>query len=182
MFYHKVDDEIHLKLLELRDAEQVFGLIDAGRSYLREWLPWVDASVSAEQTREFISMTLQQFASNHGFQAGITYQGQLAGVIGFHHVNWEHNQVSIGYWLGEDFQRRGIMTRACRAMVNIAFWEYGLHRIEIRAGVGNQKSRAIPERLGFTLEGVCRQVERHSSGYIDHAVYGLLAQEWKGRR
>lgn len=181
MFYYRVDDDIQLKLLEVRDAEAMFSLVDAGRDYLREWLPWVDENVSAEGTRGFIELTLQQFASNRGFQAGVIFEGQLAGVIGFHPIDWEHSQVTIGYWLGEEFQGRGIMTRACRAMVNIAFSEYGLNRVEVRAGVGNEKSRAIPERLGFSLEGVCRQVERHASGYIDHAVYGLLAEEWHTR-
>lgn len=181
MFYHRVDDEIQLKLLEVQDAESLFSLIDTSRDYLREWLPWVDANVSVEQSREFIQLTLQQFASNRGFQAGIIYEGQLVGVIGFHQVNLEHSQVSIGYWLGDGFQGLGIMTRACRAMVDIAFTEYRLNRVEIRAGVGNRKSRAIAERLGFTEEGVCRQGERHAGGFIDHAIYGVLAGEWNSR-
>ncbi|WP_425464247.1 GNAT family N-acetyltransferase [Paenibacillus zeisoli] len=43
---------------------------------------------------------------------------------------------------------------------------------------GNQKSRSIPVRLGFTEEGVIRQAELNGNRYIDHVVYGILASEW----
>jgi ribosomal-protein-serine acetyltransferase len=48
----------------------------------------------------------------------------------------------------------------------------------IRAGVENARSRAIPERLGFTYEGVAREEGRGSGGFYDLAVYGLLDREW----
>ena len=65
-----------------------------------------------------------------------------------------------------------------RALIEHAFVARELHRVVIRAGVGNARSRAVAERLGFTLEGVLRQAERYPDGrYIDLAVYGLLASE-----
>jgi len=178
MFCHTVSDEIQLKLLELRDAEEIFALTHASRSYLREWLPWVDATRTVEDSTAFIQSTIEQFAANHGFQAGIVYKGEFAGVVGFHDINWANKSSSIGYWLGEGFQGQGIMTNACRTMVNIAFQEYELNRIEIRAAVGNRKSRAIPERLGFTQEGTCRQAEWTYDHFVDHVVYGLLKEDW----
>jgi ribosomal-protein-serine acetyltransferase len=178
MFCHTVSDEIQLKLLELRDAEKIFSLTDASRSYLREWLPWVDATRTPDDSKAFIQSTLQQFTANNGFQAGILYKEKFAGMIGFHDINWGNKSTSIGYWLGEGFQGKGIMTSACRAMVNIAIQEYGLNRVEIRAAVDNRKSRAIPERLGFTEEGTCRQAEWLYDHYVDHVVYGLLKEDW----
>ncbi|MCL6452176.1 MAG: GNAT family N-acetyltransferase [Alicyclobacillus sp.] len=178
MFCHSVSDEVQLKLLDLGDAEKLFSLTDASRHYLREWLPWVDATKTVDDSKAFIQFTLQQFASNNGFQAGILYNGQMAGVVGFHEINWANRSTSIGYWLGEGFQGRGIMTGACRAMVDIAFRVYGLNRVEIRAAVENRKSRAIPERLGFQQEGVCRQSEWIYDHFVDHVVYGMLAEDW----
>jgi ribosomal-protein-serine acetyltransferase len=178
VFCHTVSDDIQLKLLELHDAEEIFFLTDASRSYLREWLPWVDVTRTPDDSKAFIQSTLQQFAANNGFQAGILYKEKFAGMIGFHGIDWSNKTTSIGYWLGQGFQGKGIMTSACRAMVHIAIQEYGLNRMEIRAAVDNRKSRAIPERLGFTEEGTCRQAEWLYDHYVDHVVYGLLKEDW----
>lgn len=178
MFCHTVSDDIQLKLLELRDAEELFALTDASRAYLREWLPWVDSTGTVDDTIAFIQSALDQFASNRGFQAGILYKGQLVGALGLHDMNWGNRSSSVGYWLGENVQGKGIMTQACKAVVNLAFREYGLNRVEIRAAVENRKSRAIPERLGSQQEGICRQAEWLYDHYVDHAVYGMLAADW----
>ena len=49
----------------------------------------------------------------------------------------------------------------------------------IRAGTENARSRAVPERLGFTYEGIAREEGRGSGGFYDLAVYGLLEREWR---
>ena len=53
-----------------------------------------------------------------------------------------------------------MVTRACRVLIDVAFGELGLHRVVIRAGVDNPRSRAIPERLGFTEERIAREEGR----------------------
>jgi RimJ/RimL family protein N-acetyltransferase len=53
-------------------------------------------------------------------------------------------------------------------------------RVEIRAAPENARSRAIPERLGFTQEGTLRQVERVGDRYLDNVVYAMLAEDGKG--
>ena len=73
------------------------------------------------------------------------------------------------------------MTRACSALGTHAFDALGLSRVEIRCATENEKSRAIPERLGFTQEGTLRQAEWLHDHFVDLTVYGMLAGEWKGR-
>jgi ribosomal-protein-serine acetyltransferase len=63
-------------------------------------------------------------------------------------------------------------------LIDIGFRERGLHRITIRAGVENVRSRAIPERLGFTREGLQREAGRGMGRYYDLVIYGLLESEW----
>jgi hypothetical protein len=96
----------------------------------------------------------------------------------FHGVSWQHRSTSIGYWLAESAQGRGIMTRTVRTLVDHAFGEWRLHRVEIRAAVGNRRSRAIPERLGFTEEGVAREAELIGDRYLDQVIYSVLAGRW----
>jgi ribosomal-protein-serine acetyltransferase len=179
MFSHDIGPDLVLRLLEERHSDQLFALTDKNRAYLREWLPWVDSTTSPDDTRGFIRHTLQQLAENDGFQAGIWFRGQLVGVIGFHGINWNNKKTEIGYWLSADFQGQGIMTLCCGALVQYAFEELGLNRVEIRCATGNAKSCAIPERLGFTREGVAREAEWLYDRFVDQAVYGMLAREWK---
>lgn len=178
MFEFKIDDEVVLKLLDTIHADQLFELTVSCRPYLREWLPWVDGTKSAEDTRAFIEMTKKQFASNNGFQAGIWYKGILVGVIGFHGMDRANRSTSIGYWLGERYQGKGVMTKSCKALVGYAFSELNLNRVEIRCAEKNSGSRAIPERLGFANEGMIREAEWLYDRFVDHIVYGILAREW----
>ena len=103
--------------------------------------------------------------------------GRLAGVIGIHAVSWIHRSTSIGYWIGAHAGGRGLITDAVRCLVSHLF-DRGLYRVEIRASVRNHRSRAIPERLGFELEGVLRGAEWVRGQPEDHAVYGKLAINW----
>ncbi|MHB9146188.1 MAG: GNAT family N-acetyltransferase [Symbiobacteriia bacterium] len=178
MFTHQIDEDVQLKLLDLSDTPAIFALVDRSRDYLRQWLPWVDGTQAVDDLRTFIQSTLDQFAADNGFQAGILYRGELAGVIGYHLIDRRNRKTSIGYWLGQEFQGHGLMTKATRALVDIAFHEYGLNRVEIRAATGNLKSRAIPERLGFRNEGCSLQAEWLYDHFIDHVIYGVLAADW----
>ena len=73
------------------------------------------------------------------------------------------------------------MTRAVKAMIDIAMFEYEVHKVEIWAAEGNEKSRAIAERLGFVQEGIIRQAEWLYDHYVNHVVYGVLRSEWLAR-
>ncbi|GGJ01626.1 50S ribosomal protein L7 serine acetyltransferase [Alicyclobacillus cellulosilyticus] len=179
MFFRTVGNDVQLGLLTEVQAGALFALTDACRNHLRPWLPWVDETRTVEDTKAFIRRSLQQFADNNGFQAGIWYRGELAGVIGFHYLDWTNRRTEIGYWLAEHLQGRGIMTMACREMVDIALRDYGLHRVEIRVAAENRKSRAIPERLGFVQEGVLRQAAWLYDRYVDVIVYSMLKRDWE---
>lgn len=167
-------DDFSLRPFEEDDAQELYELIDANRDYLARWMPWA-AGQTLEGTLEFIRATRRQLAGNDGFQAAIVREGRIAGACGFHAVDWHHRSTSIGYWLAEREQGRGIMTRSVRALVDHAFGEWELHRIEIRAAPENTRSRAIPARLGFREEGVLKDAERVGDRYLDSVVYGLVA-------
>jgi len=179
MFKHIIDNDIELRLLENNHAEEMFKSTDLCRTHLREWLPWVDSTKTADDTRSFIEMTKKQFADGNGFQAGIWYRGKFSGTIGYHSINWSNKSVSIGYWLDERYVGKGIMTKACESFIDYAFNDFKLNRVEIRCAENNFKSRAIPQRLGFTKEGLIRDSEWLYDHYVDHIVYGMLAIEWK---
>ena len=179
MFQRALQPDIYLRLLEERHAPEAYGVVDREREYLRRWLPWVDRTKSADDTREFIRMSLQQFANNEGLVAGIWAKDEFAGTIGFHKVDWLNRKVEIGYWIAAKFQGRGIITEACRVFIEHAFREWELNRVEIHCAEGNLKSCAIPRRLGFQFEGIRREGQLLDDGYVDIHVYALLARDWR---
>ena len=171
-------DSPGLRLLEEADAEELFALIDRDRAYLRRWLPWAGAQ-DLEQTREFIRLTRRQRADDTGLTFAVLRDGAIAGVVGVEPLDWTHRSTSIGYWLGERHQGRGLITHAVRAVVEHAVTAWELNRIEIRAAVGNARSRAIPERLGFREEGTLREAELVDGVALDVVVYSMLASQWR---
>jgi ribosomal-protein-serine acetyltransferase len=181
MIHLQIDDRTELKLLQLHHADEVYTVSLENRAFLSTWLPWVDDTHTSEDTLTFIASELEKFAARRGMSFGIWSEGQFAGNVSFNSIDTYHRKAEIGYWLAEKFTARGIMTRACNALLSYAFGELRLHRIEIRSAVDNTRSRLIPERLGFQQEGIVRGVERMGERYVDHVIYGLLAEEWAVR-
>jgi ribosomal-protein-serine acetyltransferase len=181
MFLRKVSPDIKIRLFAPEDAETVFAVVERNRAYLRRWLPWVDVTTSPEQIRNFIVRVREQYQSGRGPQAGIWIAGEFAGSVGCHPIDWPNKHCSIGYWLEERYQGKGIMTRCCANLIDYLFHEQGLHRVTIQCGTENNKSCAIPERLGFTREGVIRDGEWVNDRWLNLIVWGMLEQEWRDR-
>lgn len=177
MFALRIDDDVSLRLLEERHAGDLFALIDANRAHLSRWFDWIDRTTEVEQTRDFLRRGLRKFADGNGFEAGIFVRGEHVGMLGLHYIRWGAGATELGYWLAERAQGMGVMTRAVKGLSDILFDDYGLKRIEIRCHPENDRSRAVPERLGFTQEGVLRNVASMRGEPFDHVVYGLLAEE-----
>lgn len=179
MFSYKIDEDAELRLVEQRHAEELNALVTDNYDHIREWSWWLkDRERPVEETREWIRQNLEQFANNKGFAIGIWYKGAMAGEIDYSNLSWSHRRVEIGYWLGASFQGRGLITRSCRVLINHAFNELKLNRVEMICAVENKKSRRIPEKLGFREEGIIRQVEWLHDHFVDQVIYGMLAGEW----
>ncbi|WP_243290468.1 GNAT family protein [Bacillus sp. FJAT-47783] len=178
MFILPVDENISIQLLQLQHADELFHLVDDNRNHLRKWLPWVDSMQSPVDYHTIIPLWLEQLAKNNGFNGGIRYKGQLVGMIGLHYIDWSNLKTSIGYYIGKHYEGKGIITRSVQAVLYYIFQELQLNRVEIRCGVNNLKSRAIPERLGFKQEGIIREDEWLYDHAHDLVVYGLLKKEF----
>lgn len=179
MFRAQLREDLYLQLLEERHAAEVFSLADRDRAYLREWLPWVDATETVDDTLSFIRSSLEQFASNKGFVAGIWSAGQFCGVIGTHKLDLLNRKGEIGYWLGQAFQGKGIMTAACRAVVAHLLTEMDLNRVTIQCARENAKSCAVAERLGFTEEGVAREAQFLHGQFHDLRQFAMLKKDFR---
>lgn len=179
VFCMQVDTEIQLRLIEARHAEIYFALVERNRAHLRQWTDVKPYEGSIETVRDYIKHQLLKFANGQGYHLGIWYQGELVGNLDYGNLDWRSRKVELGYWIDASLQGKGIVTRACQTMIRYAFEEQGLNKVEISCAQENHRSRAIPERLGFTQEGLHRQADWQRDHFDDIVFYGLLAQEWK---
>lgn len=97
-------------------------------------------------------------------------------------IDWENGKVEIGYWIGSAFQGSGIVTDACRMVLDYLFYELRLNRVEVQCATGNLKSAGVPRRLGFTLEGTRREAELINGRFHDVLLFSMLRREWKQPR
>jgi len=182
MFKYNIDDDAHLSFIELNNAQELNSLIRNSFDHIREWSAWLtDKNRPLENTEEWIGKNQLRYGSGEGYEMAIWYKGALAGQIGYNFFDRENRRTEIGYWLGESFQGKGLITRACKVLIGNAFTNLNINRIEIRCCIGNQKSRKIPEKLGFKMEGIARQAEWLHDHFEDLAVYAMLADEWPGQ-
>ena len=169
----RVEEAIVLDLLRLSDACTLFDRVRQNRDYLRQWLPWVEAVQRPADQETFIRRVTQQWESRQALTLGIYHQQQLVGVIGFYAFDWAHSTATIGYWLDAARQGQGIVTKACQALVDVAFQELGLTSLTIHCATENYKSQTIPLRLGFVWHKTIPNNEWLYDRYVDHHVYLL---------
>ena len=172
----QVSDIIFLKSISLTDSSVIFNAINQNRLYLRQWLPFIDATIDENYTFAFIEDTL----SRGELRYMMYHKDIFCGLIGFNNTDLANNKAEIGYWICENMQGKGIVTKSVSKLLNIAFNKLNLNKVTIKVGVSNYKSRKIPEKLNFVFEGIERDAELLvNKKYTDLAIYSLLRKEYK---
>jgi len=175
----EVDEEIVIREWTVADARVVFDLVDANRRHLRRWeWWWVDNTRTVDDAKTFLENATSAEALARTLGGLVEFHGAAVGVLNLRGLDSPHRMAEFGYWLAEEAQGKGIITRGCRALIDIAFREHGIHRIVIVNASDNVRSRAVAERLGFTMEGCQRERFLWQGRFCDAAVYSLLEQEW----
>ncbi|SEN69516.1 ribosomal-protein-serine acetyltransferase [Amphibacillus marinus] len=178
MFRFEIEAGLALKPLELKDGNKLYQLITESRQHLRTYLPFVDQTAKPEDTLEFVKATVISNAEQKSFVTVVLVEEQIAGLVGFNQISWPNKKAEVGYWLAEPFIKRGITTKAVRAIINYAFKTLELNRITIRAAFFNKASQGVAKKLGFQQEGVIREAEWVNDQFVDHVVYGMLKRDW----
>lgn len=173
MFTLDIDQELRLALIQPSFAKTYYDIVAQQRSYLSQWLAWPEHADGEGFFLSFIQTSLQNYAAGKSLTCSVIFSGQIVGTVSFNSIDHNLKKVEIGYWLREDYQGRGIMTRVVRKLIEVAFEEYQMEKVEIAAAEGNKASRSLCERLGFTLEGIITRAENLNGRIVDHAIYGL---------
>lgn len=173
-----IDENIHLIPSSVSHAKALFEAVHCSRVHLSSFLPWAQNMKDIGDLSNYLAKCNMLIEEGTEISYEIILSNQIVGRIGLHHIDRHNQHASIGYWLTESAQGRGIIIRACRHLIDYAFNTLHLNRIEILAARENFKSQAVPQKLGFFKEGILRQVEKVNNKLLDLVVYAVLKEDW----
>lgn len=170
----RVDDDLILHQPQIEFAEELFTLVDNNRNYLETHLPWVRGTKSVEDSQNFLKDAFRFSKGGQQFHTLIIYKDKIVGLIGFNTIRKMHQKGEIGYWIAENMQGKGIVTKAAKRLIDYGFKHLNLNRILIRVSTENIPSQRVAKRLGFTYEGTLRSDCLLYDKFLDMEIYGLL--------
>ncbi|HEX8454061.1 MAG TPA: GNAT family N-acetyltransferase [Longimicrobium sp.] len=149
-----------LRCREEADAPRFREVIDRNLDHLRRFMPWArDEPRPLDALIEHIRDARENFERGEEWQFGIFSpdEARVLGAIGLHRGD-PQRAMEIGFWLCESAVGQGIATEATRILTNLALTTLGATRVEIRCDVLNERSAAVPRRLGYVLEDTREEV------------------------
>ncbi|SEA99558.1 Protein N-acetyltransferase, RimJ/RimL family [Thalassobacillus cyri] len=148
------------------DGEAVHEAKEASHEELKEWMPFAQNRGTLEETEANVREAHAKFLTREDLRLHIFLKesSTFIGSSGLHRINWEIPKFEIGYWIDTRYAGKGYMSEAVEGIAAFAFDKLKARRVEIRCDSGNEASRAIPERLGFDLEGVLRNDDLSVTG------------------
>lgn len=156
-------EEIYTERLFIRkpmpgDGKVVFESIRASLNELKPWMPWANSEQTEVEVEANIRDAHAKFLTREDLRLHIFNRqtGEFIGATGLHRMNWDVPKFEIGYWIDTRQSGKGYIMESTQAITEFAFDELSAKRVEIRCDSRNSKSRAIPEKLGFTLEGILK--------------------------
>jgi RimJ/RimL family protein N-acetyltransferase len=150
-------DEFHLRRYTRDDALSLHEAIKASFAEIHPWMPWCVQPVRIEEQRDFIERGFLAWATGRAFDYGIfDAEGSQIGAISLMD-RVGPGSLEIGYWLRTDVTGGGIITRAVRRLTELGLALPEISRIEIHCDAANERSAAVPKRLGFRLDAIVEQ-------------------------
>jgi len=158
---------------------------------LHKWMRWAENrhAFTAESMEIRNRRVMASFILREGIELIGIEDGTGTAVIwcGLHDIDWQSRQCSTGYWVRKTAQGRGFAMEATNALVRYAFGALGMRRIGLTHSSGNEASRRIAERLGFSFEGIQiganmlpegKHADRYCYARFDVAGLPELAVQW----
>jgi RimJ/RimL family protein N-acetyltransferase len=169
---------VRLRWLEEGDLESMYAIFSDTRS-MRFWS--MPALTDREQAVGYLARINEGFRARTLFQWGVERKedSRIIGTTTLFSLDSGNARAEIGYILGSEYWGRGYMQEALTALVQFAFTELKLRRIEADVDPRNAPSVKSLDRLGFKKEGLLRERWNVAGEIQDTAFFGLLAHEWR---
>ena len=155
----------------------------ASRAFLEPWEPrWAEGALTRAAFRRRLRRQAREARDDVGYSFFILRRHDHALVGGVNLSNVQRGvamSCSLGYWVGKDFSRQGLMGDALDAMMPFVFKKLALHRIEAACLPTNLASEGLLRKLGFQREGYARRYLRINGEWQDHLLFALLADDYR---
>lgn len=145
------------------DGRELWTAVTESQTELKPWMPWAVDINDAEWYEARVREGQLKFLAREDLWLMLLLKGThtIIGGSGLHRMDWNVPKFEIGYWVRTAYAGQGYITEAVTGITNFAFDVLGAKRVEIRCDVKNERSAAVPQRLGFTLEGTLHCDDRH---------------------
>lgn len=179
-------DQVYLRAPLSDDWSEWAALRAASRSFLERWDARWPANALKKGNFEF---RLQHYENEwrrgegYSFLVFRTEDDVLLGGISISNIRRGPMQCgALGYWIGESFKQKGYMTRAMATVLDFAFDQLILNRMEAACLPDNIASYNLLARTGFTECGTIPGYIRINGAWRDHLLFSLSADDWRHRR
>jgi ribosomal-protein-alanine N-acetyltransferase len=173
---------VQLRRPSVRDTEAFVEAVRASRRLHARW-------VSAPDTRETFRQYVARFgrpvptAQHVGYLATRIEDDALVGVLNLSEiVRGAFQSAYLGYYAFAPHAGKGYMTEALVLLLDAAYRDVGLHRVEANVQPTNTHSLALVERIGFAREGFSRRYVRVGGRWRDHVRFAMVAEDWPAAR
>ncbi|GAA4662283.1 GNAT family N-acetyltransferase [Streptomyces youssoufiensis] len=181
MFSLPLGDHAQLRPLEPWQVQEFLAHMDRARATVDPWIPWATFSTDLESATATLQRYADRLAADGGRIYGMWLDGTLVGGVMFTRFEGATGVCEVGCWVEPAGEGRGLVTRACRALVDWAIRERGMSRVEWFVTPGNARSIEVARRLGMRRDGVLRQRYPYRGVRHDSEVWSVLAEEWPPR-
>ena len=165
------------RLVTVEDVPVLADLVGANREFMAPWEPIRDdLYFTAEEQRGVIQEVLERHDQGSALPHVILNgAGSVVGRITLSGiVRGPFLSCSVGYWVSEDHNGRGLASAAVAEMKQIAFSTLGLHRVQAETLIHNGASQAVLERNDFTQIGLAPQYLNIAGQWQDHLLYQAI--------
>jgi ribosomal-protein-serine acetyltransferase len=179
MFSYPLKMDCYLALIEKRHYKKFFNFIEKNREYYRGILHFIDNLKNEKDSEAFILNSLGMMIEGKMVFWGIWSKEDIVGEVSIRDIDEEFKSAEIGYFVDKDFEGKGIVSQACKILINYVFKEFDIERLELGCDVKNIKSQHIADKLGFKIEGIARKGFVADGKLVDCSIYSLLKSEYK---
>jgi len=178
--YRLEDERVLLRPLNVTDDEH---LLPFALHEQETWQYSHQAAFGADGLSEYISSALAGRVTGKEYPF-IVYDkktGKYAGSTRFYDIQPQNSSLQLGYtWYGKDFRGTGLNKHCKFLLLQFAFEELDMERVEFRADARNERSIAAMKSIGCTVEGIMRSnVPTRDGGRRDSIILSILKSEWE---